>query len=145
MLRPGVAIDGSGILRSIDRDLRFYRQRLYTTYSLVLLVLLLAIVVQQVHTVQFTLPWIETPLFLGFFVVMWLVSFALRRSYVKRSNYLRVRRSRLVAESTGEDLYVPPGGGEEGFGQLAWGPSTLLLVIVSVFSVVGIVLTLVGR
>ncbi len=140
-----LTIDGASILRSIDRDLAFYRQRLFTSYFFLLVVLVLAVVVKQTHTVTFALPGPETALFLAFYVVIWFVSFALRRSYVKRSSYLRTRRSRLVSESTGEDPYLAPGGGEEGLGWFAWGPSAILLVVVTVFAVVGIVLTLVGR
>ena len=139
-----VTIDGTGILRSVDRDLAFYRQRLFTTYALILVVQLIAIVGQNTHTIAFVYPWIDVVLGISFFSLIWVVSYALRRSYVKRSNYLRATRSRIVVESTGVDPYPTPGGGEVGYGPFAWGPSALFLAVITVLSVLGVVTSLVG-
>ena len=134
-----MSIEERGILRSIDRDLQFYRSRLYTTYSFILVVQLLVLAAQRSNTMAFIYPWVEDALFVGFFLAIWTVSYLLRRSYVKRTTYLRGTRSRLVVQATGVDPYTAPGGGEHGYGPFAWGPSVLILAVITVFTVIGIV------
>ncbi len=44
-----LSIQDQGILRSVDRDLSFYRSRLYTTYTFIIVVQLLSLVREAHH------------------------------------------------------------------------------------------------
>jgi len=103
---------------------------------------LVALIGEDLNTMVFVYPWMEKALFVTVFVAIWFVSFILRRSYLKRSNHLRATRSRVALQTMGVDPYPGPGDDEAGYGRLTWGPSILLLAIISIMSIWGIVAAL---